>query len=175
MMPSSGTITLDMTNKEINAPSGTARSMNEAWLRTMAGAPTTGSPYDMGAMYGKGMQDPTPGGFGSVTSYNPANAFCYLTHYANGALIGDGGTDTSWFAQRVAGIGSYYELYCEVVSGTVNGATVNAWISAASNLSWYVSRTTFGTSTATVRMYYRNSYQAQSSPGTWTLSATKEP
>jgi hypothetical protein len=175
MMPASGAISLDQLNKELNVAAGNLRSMNEAWVRDMAGYPTTGSTIPMNALYGKGRLDTTPGGSGSVTSYNPANAFCYLTHYANGALIADGGTDTSWFLSRVAGIGSYYELYCEVVSGTVSGATVNAWIAASSNIAWYVSRTTFGTSTATVRMYYRNSYQSQSSPGTWTLSATKEP
>jgi hypothetical protein len=175
MMPASGTITLDQLNKEINAGSGNVRSMNESWIRTMAGYPTTGSQYGMASLYSKGMQNPTPGGIGAFTSYNPANAFCSLFHYANGALAATGGTDTSWFKERVAGIGSYYEVYCEVVSGSVSGSTVNAWISAASDLAWTLSRTSFGTSFATLRLYYRNAYQAQSSPGTWDLSATKEP
>jgi hypothetical protein len=175
MMPSSGTITLDDTNKEINVAAGNSRSMNEAWMRTMAGFPTTGSNYYMTALYGKGMQNPTPGGIGNFTSYNPANAFCTLFHYANGALAATGGTDTSWFLNRVEGIGAYYEVYCEVVSGSVSGSTVNAWISANANYAWTLSRTSFGTSFATLRLYYRNAYQAQSSPGTWDLSATKEP
>jgi hypothetical protein len=178
MLPSSGAITLDALNAEINAASGTSRSMNEAWIRTMAGYPTTGAEYGMGSLYGKGMQSTTPGGFATSEVTAPNSAFAQMAVGGDGVITSTAGTSGSsglWFAGAVAGIGSYYEVYCEHVSGATPSGTLNAWFAVGAGAYWGLSRGTNGVSTCTLRIYLRNAYIAQSSPGTWTLTASREP
>jgi hypothetical protein len=116
-----------------------------------------------------GFKSTTPGVSGYKYVPWPGTPVGYITAYADGRITAtqDNGVATDyWFYVFGSGYsGAAYEVYCATGSGsgTIVGDTRDAWITiGATYRRWGVS----GNGDRYFYLYFRNSYFAQTSPGT---------
>lgn len=154
---------MSVINTMLNTPSNTNRGMSNAGCYGCLQ-----NTYAMSNLVG--FKSTTPGSSGSVYTNHPTPAWCYLTAYANGSIAISNGSTVYWFYVFGSGYdGSAYEVYCQTGSGwgSVYGDTRDAWITLGTYKQWYIGGT--GDSSRVLYLYFRNTYFAQTSPGTFSL------
>jgi hypothetical protein len=156
-------------NTMLNSPSTTARSFADTGCYGCLQ-----NTYSMANLIG--FKSTTPSGSGSKYVTWPGTAICYLTAYGDGRItctLDSGGVSTAyWFYLFGSGYsGNGYEVYCATGDGwgSVFGDTRDAWITLGTSKQWYLSTT--GDASRVLYLYFRNTYFAQTSPGTWSLYA----
>jgi hypothetical protein len=155
-------------NTMLNSPSTTNRSFADAGCYGCLQ-----NTYSMANLVG--FKSTTPNGSGAVYTTFPAAATCYLQARGDGTITISNGTTQYWFYLFGSGYnGDGYEVYCQTGGGygSVFGDTRDAWITIGTYKQWYLSTTS--SAARTLYLYFRNSYFAQTSPGTWDLYAESQ-
>lgn len=155
-------------NTMLNAPSTTQRSFSDAGVYGCLQ-----NTYSLGNLVG--FKSTTPGGSGYQYTTHPTPAYCYLAVGGDGIITITNGTSQYWFYLFGSGYnGNAYEVYCQTGDGYGNifGDTRDAWITVGTYRQWYIGGT--GAHGRTFYLYFRNTYFAQTNPGTFVLTAESQ-